>query len=205
MSRFAAWAVVLAWLVAAGVPATLADPVPAIWRTQHIDFRVISPNTQFRCAEFAVRLQSILDAVGASLEATSELHCPEAFSSTLRGRLVVKSPFVADETSIAQAKAAITSSDRLLAHLKGQSDPETLIRSFPANWQAVSTASHPSLRRLDAGDCELLRAVVRQLLPRMSVRDAQFRRTCAAGADPRFSAVALVRIDDANRTLTPAP
>lgn len=190
MTSAARLAVLLAY-ICSGAPA-LADAVPAIWRTQHLDLRVMSTRTQFRCEEFALRLQAILAAVGATLEPNSELHCPESFSSTLRGRLVVKSPFVADESNLAQASAAITSSDRLLARLKGAAAPETLIRSFPANWQAVSTSTHPSLRRLDSGDCELLRAVVLQLLPRMSVREAKFRRSCHAGGEPRFSAIALV-------------
>lgn len=204
-SRLAAWVVLVGSLAAAVAPAARADPVPAVWRTQHIDFRVISSRTQFRCEEFALRLTSILDAVGATLEATSELHCPESFSTTLRGRLIVKSPFIADEPNLAQAKAAVTSSDRLLARLRGQADPQTLIRSFPANWESVSTATHPSLRRLDAGDCELLQAVVRQLLPKMSVKDARFRRSCSSGAEPRFSATALIRVVDENRALKPSP
>jgi hypothetical protein len=199
LSRFAA-CLFLALPAWSGADAS-ADEVRAIWRTQQIDFRVISPRTQFRCEECALRLTSILDAVGATLEATSELYCPESFSTTLRGRLVVKSPFVADEANLAQAKAAITSSDRLLARLKGRADPQTLIRSFPATWESVSSSTHPSLRRLDASDCELLQAVVRQLLPRMSIRDAQFRRSCSSRAELRFSAVALVRAEDPDRTL----
>jgi hypothetical protein len=110
----------------------------------------------------------------------------------------VKSPFVANEQNLAQAKAALTASDRLLARIKGQADPETSIRPFPATWRAVSTSTHPALRRLDAGDCELLQAVVRQLLPKMSVKDAQFRRSCSRGAEPRFSAIALVQAAPVN-------
>lgn len=171
-------------------PAT-AEPVRAIWRTQHLDFRFRSEQQRFKCEEFAVRLQRILRAMGAHLNAATELRCTDAFSGIVTGRIVMTAPIEATDENVRRVLTDITPADKLAARLNGRPDPATRIRVFPAEWRRVSSMK----ANLDGGDCELVRAVKRQLLPALSVRDAQISTSCTSRSVPKLSALALVRIE----------
>jgi hypothetical protein len=179
--------------VSAQVTPATAEPVRAIWRTQHVDFRFRSERQHFKCEEFAARLQRILTAVGAHLDARTRLHCADAFTGNVSGRIVITGPIEATDENVDRALTEITSVDKLSARLNRRPDPATRIRVFPAEWRTVSMRQ----ARLDAGDCDLLRAVKLQLLPALSVQDVQLSDSCSGRGAPRFSASALVRIEGA--------
>ena len=179
------------------------DALPAIWRTHHIDFDFRSDRLAFRCEEFAWRLGRMLASIGARLDSRTQLQCAESFSNVVKGSVVVAAPIEATDANVRRALAEISTVDRLAARVNGLPDPSTLIRSFPAEWRRVSKMQP----KLDAADCELLRAVERQLLPVLELRDLRVSASCTSNSVPRFSATALIRVNvsvDGGEAHTPA-
>jgi hypothetical protein len=195
--------VLLSTSLHAQVPAP-SGPVPAIWRTQHIDFRFRSERVRYRCEEFAVRLARILNVLGARLDAGTELRCVDSFSGAVTGRIAVTGPVEATSTNVERALADITSIDELVARVNGLPDPKTRNRVFAAEWRLVS----PTKSQLHATDCDLLRAVARQVFPTLQLRDIDVSASCMSNNVPRFRAIALVRVDgvsvDDEATQSPA-
>ena len=196
-------ALLLQWSVLNAQVSAVSARVPAIWRTQHIDFRFRSDRIGYRCEEFAGRLARILNAMGARLEARTELRCGDSFSSTVTGSIVVTAPIEATAVNVQRALADITTADELAARLNGLPDPKTRIHVFPAEWQRVSSTK----ARLDAADCELLRAVAAQVFVALPLRESAVSATCMSNKVPRFNVMALVRVEgavDSDATQSPA-
>jgi hypothetical protein len=182
----------------------LPEPVSAIWRTQTIEFRFRTERQRFRCEELAARLIRIVNALGAHLSARTQLHCTDGLGSGITGDLVIISPIEATNENLQRVLNDITAVDKLAARLNRKPDPATKIRVFPAHWTAVSSKQS----KLDAADCELLKAVEQQLLPALMLRDAAVSAACSAYKIPTLTAVALVRVDgtavDASTPPSPA-
>src|SRR5688572_21742909 len=86
-----------------------SDHLPAIWRTHQVEFDFKSERLAFRCEEFAWRLGRILHSVGARLDSRTQLVCSDAFSSAIKGHIVVTAPVEATAANVQRALAEITS------------------------------------------------------------------------------------------------
>jgi hypothetical protein len=186
-------AMLLTSVIAAAQSTAPPQPVRAIWRTQTIEFRFQTERQRFRCEELAARLIRIVSILGAHLNARTQLNCTDGLGSGVVGDLVITSPIEATSENLQLVLSDITTTDKLAARLNRKPDPGTLIRVFPAQWTQVSSKRS----KLHAADCELLRAVERQLLPALRLRNADVSAACSAHKIPTLSAVALVRIDGA--------
>jgi hypothetical protein len=181
-------AILMVPMISTAQIAPAPETVPAIWRTQTVDFKFRSERQRFRCEEFGARLARIVGALGVHLNTQTQLRCHEGAVS---GELTFTSPIEATQANFELVLKEITAADKLAARLNRKPDPGTQIRVFPAQWTHVS--SKPS--RLHAADCELLSAIERQLLPVLTLRNAEVSAACAAHKIPTLRAVALVRVN----------
>jgi hypothetical protein len=183
--------VVLAPIVSSAQSAPPSDRLPAIWRTHQVDFNFRSERLAFRCEEFAWRLSRILGSVGAQLDSRTQLVCDESFARAIKGRVVVSAPVEATDANVQRALAEVSAVDQLAARLNRRPDPKSRIHVFPAEWRQVSSVQP----KLDAADCDLVRAVARQVFPALKLQDLDVSTTCVSRRAPRFSATALIRVD----------
>jgi hypothetical protein len=186
-------------MISAAQVAPDVETVPAIWRTQTVDFKFRSERQRFRCEEFGARLARIVGVLGAHLHARTQLRCNEGLASAVTGELTITFPVEATQENVELVLNDISAADKLAARLNRKPDPRTQIRVFPAQWTQVS--AKPS--RLHAADCELLSALERQLLPVLTLRNAEVSAGCASHKIPTLRAVALVRVDGTATDATP--
>ena len=96
--------------------------------------------------------------------------------------MVVVSPFEAAETL--DAPVTSDAKQELIARVRGETSgaaPAT----FPARWKTISFATAMRLR-LSPGDCELLKQLQRDVMPRLSVRVLRDRMRCQSDLGSGF-------------------
>lgn len=171
------------------------DTVEAIWRVQSLSLEYSSAHSHYACDSLQEKVGDILRAVGAHDSIAIQTHCvsPGA-QNQVSLRISLATPVPATEENI-RAATTFDGKDELLAQMRKTTLPTPAnIARFAATWQTVSLSRQPRLR-LDAGDCDLLRNMGRQVFPKIAVRLMNPRLNCNASAtriQPRIEAQALI-------------
>jgi hypothetical protein len=174
----------------ANADSVIGTRVEATWRVQSLVFHHNS-SVAYSCAALREKIAAILESVGAHHGTIIAMECGGGLSRSARAHITLASPVVATSQA-ALVPAGFTARAELIARIRGAPAPAAAaIERFPATWRRVSLPRDLSSR---TGDCELVRAVVKQVLPRLST---QVRRTplCIGGVTRGMptEVVALVR------------
>lgn len=196
--------VLIACAAAALSPATSAfaetpdRPVEAVWKPQRITFAYHGYSTFYSCGSLEDKLEAILESLGAREDLrVSGYACDEQIAAA-RFQIVFNSPVEATPENVS-ALTDYDARDALIARTRGETlaNAPDLVR-FQAVWKTVSFARDRNLR-LQAGDCEFVQQLRRQILPRMSVRIVSDRVRCSSAfgavGPPRLTVSALVPSD----------
>lgn len=188
---------VMASLVSGVVPANASDglaPMEAIWRPQVINFVYRSSDAVYTCSGLWQKLAGMLVYVGARPAAPSDrLKCDDV-AGTVTLQFALESPVEATPENL-HAVTDFDTEDLLVARLQGKELPSDgdIVR-FPAAWQTLSFRD--SRLQLTTGDCELVRQVRRQILPKLSVEIVNEPPLCSAllvhGGRPAMKVRALL-------------
>jgi hypothetical protein len=145
---------------------TDAEPVTAIWLHHEFKFSFIADTVRYRCDELASRVSSVLKAVGATRHSINVSRCTD-FEPLQR--LTISATVAAEATERnLHAATHFSSAERLLSEIRKSPLPtEADIERFQAKWRTVELRA--AQLHLDAGDCELLRDVKRQVFTRIGV------------------------------------
>jgi hypothetical protein len=191
--RFATIAPAIGLLLACPASAHADDAVPAVWKKQEISFVYRGGASVHTCGGLSSQLRTLLTALGAHATTTITLiDCDDA-SPAHEVALVIASPFAATSES-PELLSAPDATERLVARVRGETIPETPA-TFPARWKTISFANAMRLR-LTPGDCELLRQLQRDVMPKLSVRVVRDKMRCqsdfGSGNRPQLVVAALV-------------
>jgi hypothetical protein len=174
----------------ANAESVLGTRVEATWRVQSLVFHHNS-SVAYSCVALREKIAAILESVGAHRGTVVAMECGGGLLRSARAQITLASPVVATSES-ALVPAGFIARAELVARIRGAPAPAlAAIERFPATWRRVSLPRHISSR---TGDCELVRAVVKQDLPQLST---QVQRTplCIGGVTRAMplEIVALVR------------
>lgn len=164
--------------------------VEATWRVQSLVFHH-SSSVAYSCAALREKIAAILETVGAHHGTVVAMECGGGLLRSARAHITLASP-VAATSETALVPAGFTARAELVARIRGAPTPAaTTIERFPATWRRVLLPRDASSR---TGDCELVRAMVKQVLPRLSTH-AQRKPLCIGGVTRTMpiEVVALVR------------
>lgn len=205
LHRFAAPALATGFLVGSlataawGASAPGADTARALVKTQEIKFTYQSFNSFYSCDGIEGKVKRLLLALGATKDVEVEARsCAE--SSELIGDLR-RSPTTTSSRSplvTIRVTSAVEATPENIAELeKTRSQRELTARvrgdrgtaldaeaQFDAPWKAVSL-SRGSLG-LEPGDCELVEALRKQVLPKLGVRVVKDNLKCSPRQGNRF-------------------
>jgi hypothetical protein len=171
-------------------PARPGDPaagaservIEAIWRVQHLDFRHYSPGRRYTCDALKNKVRAILRSMGAHEALTIDAGCSgDLIVQQISARISLAAPVEATVENV-QAATTFDSRDELVARLRDTRLPTAVdLERFPASWRRVSLSRDNRLH-LEAGDCELLNSIRKQLLPRLGVNIRVWGRRCSLDA-----------------------
>ena len=172
-----------------------ARAIEAVWQRQTMDFDYRSETQYFSCAEFRTKLSATLRAVGAHRDLTVATLCPPVLSGNIRATITLVSPVEATNANV-RSVTTFTPTERLLAHVNGQPLPTAYsLERFPAQWRTVSL-TRSRLTNSSGADCEFLRALSKQVLPRLSIRVTRQQTGCVATQiQPRLIVEALLPVE----------
>jgi hypothetical protein len=195
---FAGVLAALAWLGTAHAAPGASAPdatTEAVWKTEHITFVYSGYSTIYTCSGLHRKLERILVNVGARDGIQMQAYHCDDYSGAARFELTIESPVEATPENVREL-TTYDSREALIATVRGEqlASAEDLPR-FPAVWKTVSFARDRNMR-LSPGDCELVRELRRQILPRMSVHIINDRVRCSSGfggiQPPQLTVSALV-------------
>jgi hypothetical protein len=158
---------------------TLADTadadgerVTAIWRQHQVSFGFHSSNVRYSCDALQSKVSNLLMAIGAHPNMALDLSCQSGgFVDSARFRVTLKLPVVASEENVRLATTYSTE-QQLVARLHSVQLPSaTDLPRFSAEWRTV-TLTRDRRVNLDAGDCDLLAGLRKQLLPQLGIESA---------------------------------
>jgi hypothetical protein len=175
--------------------------VEAIWRVQSFDFHH-SSSVAHSCGALRRKIVHILEAVGADEAPSVSIECGSGLLRTALVHITLASPVTATPESVRLAtsfdgRAELTARMR---HLALPTPAE--VERFPATWRRVSLAPRGSLR-LDASDCDLVRGMVRQILPKLAAR-VERKPVCIDGVTRPIPLEVVALLRDSPETDAPA-
>ena len=186
--------VVIASLLASSGAVAAPDYIPAIWKSQSLEFAYHGTTTAYSCSTLQRRLEAILRSVGArdTLSVVMQ-RCTDQADAYVQ--ITLESPVEATEANIAAATQS-DSTKALIAKVRHQQLPTAEnIERFPAEWRTVSMSRDRELK-LESGDCELVEHLRREVFPRMSVRIVHDNLRCSVAfpnlGQPQLAVAALV-------------
>jgi hypothetical protein len=157
--------------------------VQAVWKVQHLSFAYRGSSTFYTCAGLQEKLRAILLNIGAREGLQLRSHRCDEQGGMVRLLIVIESPVEATPDNV-RALTEYDSRSELVARVRGEASPtpETLAR-FPATWKTVSFARDRTMR-LAPGDCELVRQVRREILPKLAIQIVRDGPRCSAISRP---------------------
>ena len=188
---------VMASLWLGAVPAiarTNTGSVEAIWLRQVVNFEYRADDTTYSCSILWQKVAGMLLYVGArTAEPIERMRCND-FAGTVRLQIALESPVEATPENL-RAATDYDTEDVLVARLQGGQLPAAEdLRRFPAAWTTLSLRD--SRMPLTAADCELVRQLRRQVLPKLAVEIIEEPVRCgptlARGRPPALKVRALV-------------
>ena len=174
----------------ANADSEIGTRVEATWRVQSLVFHH-SSSVAYSCAALREKIAAILATGGAHHGSVVALECGVGLLRSARVHITLASPVVATSEA-ALIPAGFIARAELVARIRGVPAPTApAVERFPATWRRVSL---PRYAASSTGDCELVRAMAKQVLPQLST---QVQRTplCIAGVTRAMplELVALVR------------
>jgi hypothetical protein len=169
-----------------------AADVEAVWKQQQLSLTYRTAGAVHTCAGLRSQLRSLLILLGAHETLTVEVQGCEDTEGTRVVRIAIASPFERNGMPVSEQDATAQLIERLR-----RVDPATANAEGPflAQWKTISFSNALSLR-LTPADCELLRQLRYQVMPKLSVRVVSDRMRCtndlASGNRPRLVVAALV-------------
>jgi len=191
-----------ALLGAAAVPAGSTEPLgdaplDAVWKPQRLVFQYRGDSSFYSCHALATKVTNILLSIGARDDVRiSHYACNEMLGSA-RFEILFHSPVAATPENI-QSLTTHTARDELIARGRGEQLAGAIdLPRFTARWKKVSFASDRRMR-LEPADCELVRAVRKQIFAHMSVSILNDGVRCSPGygniGPPNLTVAALVLV-----------
>ena len=174
----------------ANADSVIGARVEATWRVQSLVFHY-SSSVAYSCAALREKIAAILEAVGAHDGTVVAMECHGSLLRSARAHITLASPVVATSETVL-VPAGFTARAELTARIHGARTPAAAaIERFPATWHRVSLPRDLASR---TGDCELVRAMVKQVLPLLSTH-VQRKPLCIGGVTRGMplEIVALVR------------
>lgn len=187
----------MACLFVGAAPTNASDgsaPMEAIWMPQVINFVYRASDTVYTCSGLWQKLAGMLVYVGARPSAPSDrLKCDDV-AGTVTLQFALEAPVEATPENL-RAMTDFDTEDLLVARLQGKELPsDDDISRFPAEWRMLSFRD--SRLQLTAGDCELVRQMRRQILPKLSVEIVNEPPLCSSllvhGGRPSMKVRALL-------------
>lgn len=162
-----------------------SEPITAIWKQQRVTFHYRSNQIFYSCDGLKHKIASILKAVGARGEVDVELRCrPGSVTNSAATLITLRSPIEATPENVATA-TTYSPETQLVARLKNVQLPTANdLERFNAQWSTVMLNRARGLS-IDAGDCELLHGLAKQVFPQMAVRIVRQGLACAQGVSSR--------------------
>jgi hypothetical protein len=160
--------------------------VEAVWKVQSFNFVFGGYTTSYSCNSLGRRVHSVLTSIGVldSLRVYM-VDCTD-LAGGARMRITLASPVEATPENV-RALTTHDTRDVLVAKLRNeQLDTAADLERFPATWTQVSL-NRTVRPRLEAGDCELIRQLRRDVLPRLSVQVTREDLHCSVGSLGRFT------------------
>jgi hypothetical protein len=164
--------------------------VEATWRVQSLVFHH-SSSVAYSCAALREKITAILETVGAHRGTVVAMDCRGGLLRSAQAHITLASPVVATSAN-ARVPAGLIARAELIAKIRGAPAPTAAaIERFPATWRRVSLRRDRSSL---TGDCELVRAMMNQVLPQLSTH-VQRKPLCIGGVTRGMplEVVALVR------------
>lgn len=168
----------------AGAVTAATEPalVEAVWKPQEIAFYYHSFTTFYPCDSLNDKVRRLLLELGADSNVSVRSSGCQVGNQFLRSpvvRIRLSSP--AEATPEVLAELAKTRSTReLTARLRGgRAAGSGVDAQFPAHWKRVSLARRAGFQ-FDSGDCELVDAFKRQVMPRLAIRVVQDNMRCSS-------------------------
>lgn len=164
--------------------------VEATWRVQSLVFHH-SSSVAYSCAALREKIAAILETVGAHDGTVVAMECGGGLLRSARAHITLASPVVATSEN-ALVPAEFTARAELIARIRGAPTPAAaVVERFPATWRRVTLRRDVSSV---TGDCELVRAMMKQVLPQLSTH-VQRKPLCIGGVTRGMplEVVALVR------------
>jgi hypothetical protein len=163
-----------------------AQLVEAVWKVQSFNFVFGGYTTTYSCNTLARRVRNVLMSVGVPDSITiSMLDCAD-LNGGARMQITLASPVEATPENV-RALTSHDSRDELIAKLRNEPlETAADLKRFAASWTEVSL-SKAVKPRLEPGDCELVRQIRRDVLPRLSVRVLREDLNCTNGGFVRFT------------------
>ncbi|MGH8179038.1 MAG: hypothetical protein ACREV5_22480 [Steroidobacter sp.] len=167
----------------------------AVWKVQEVTFGYLAGDSSYTCAGLRARLRSILTHLGAHEGMTIILRGCDQPNSNVSASITLTSPVEATSVNIDQLTRRDSRSE-LTARVRGV----TLARAedlprFPAVWKTISFANAMHLR-LSPADCDLLKQLRREILPRLAIRVIEDEIRCSTAlrgvTRPRLTVAALI-------------
>jgi len=201
------WLLPLAYIIALGPVANAiaaspadGDTVAAVWKAQQMNFEYRGYSTIYTCQSLEDKLAVILRSVGAREDLQLRGYACNEEIGVARFQVLLQSPVVATEANIRELTTHDTQ-DELVARLNGEKLATAQdVHRFDAVWKTVSFSRDRDMR-LERGDCELVKQLRRQILPRMSVQVVKDNIRCSSSmgntGPPRLIVSALVPADRA--------
>jgi hypothetical protein len=139
-------------------------PIAAVWHSRVITMEYRSRGTVQMCRNLQRKAERVLQELGARARFT-RFYCGE-LSHLVTAEIVLTVPIEATEENLRRL-TRYDSKEVLIARLRSQRLPAAAdLPLFPAAWKTVSL---PGMQ-FDRRDCELLRQLRQQVLPKLSVR-----------------------------------
>ena len=151
--------------------------VAAVWKPQEISFYFHSFNTFYPCPSLNDKVRRLLLQLGADRGIrVRSTGCNIGYAMARSPLVKIRLSVPAEATPEVLAELEKTRTTReLIARVRG-GEAMGLASQFPAYWRRV--ALDRGVRNLDSGDCELIDAIKRQVLPQLAVRIVRDNMRC---------------------------
>jgi hypothetical protein len=173
--------------------------VEAVWREQRVSFGYHSAGPAHTCTGLRTQLRSLLTLLGVHETMTITVRGCEDSATTRVVNIALASPVEATPENISQLTSH-DATEQLVARVHGEAPAtaETMPR-FRAEWKTISFANALHLR-LTPADCELLKQLRHELMPKLAIRVVRDSMRCssdlASGYRPQLVVAALVAVPD---------
>ena len=166
--------------------ASVGQLVEAVWRVQTFNFVFGGYTTAYSCNSLGSRVRAVLTSIGVLDSLRVRMVDCTDLAGGARMQITLASPIEATPENV-RALTTHDTRDELVARLRNeQLDTEADLERFQATWKKVSLnrAVRP---RLEAGDCELIRQLRRDVLPRLAVQVVREDLHCSVGSLGRYT------------------